>query len=161
MVTRLVCVVSSLVLLACACGGAPAAPAASEQQPVQAAESEEILARAAQTERAEVLHVLIGWAELAPAYGGRMDERGKSRSKADADKLAMEILERARGGEDFRTLMKKYSEDWASADGGTSYPVSPDAQLVPPFKALSLRLEPGETGLVETVYGWHIIQRIE
>jgi hypothetical protein len=142
-----------LVLSSCG-GGAPSAP-------TPLTDSTEILARTPATNRAEVLHVLIGWAELAPAYGGRMDERGKARTKAAADELASDILTRARGGADFRDLMRQYSEDWGSAQSGKSYNATPNAQLVPPFKALSLRLEPGETGIVQTVYGWHVIQRIE
>jgi parvulin-like peptidyl-prolyl isomerase len=90
-----------------------------------------------------------------------MDDRAKTRTKAQADALAVEILKRARAGEDFRSLVRAHSEDWASAQQATSYPVTAAAQLVPPFKALALRLEPGETGLVETTYGWHVMQRIE
>jgi hypothetical protein len=155
------------LILSLGCGGKEAAPEARLPAPAQAAapagtsESADILAREPVTQRAEVLHVLVGWKELEPAYGGRMDERGKARTKAEADALAADVLSRARAGEDFRSLMKTYSEDWGSANSGTSYPVSPEAQLVPPFKALSLRLEAGETGLVRTAYGWHVIQRIE
>ena len=36
--------------------------------------------------------------------------------------------------------MKELSDDPGSAQAGTSYDVTPDAQLVPPFKQLSLRL---------------------
>jgi hypothetical protein len=136
-----------------ACAGRGAVPAP--------ADSAEMLRREPVTERAEVLHVLVGWKELEPAYGGRMDERAKTRTKQQADVLAGEILHRARSGEAFRSLMKAHSEDWASAQQGTSYTATPAAQLVPPFKALALRLAPGETGVVETVYGWHVIQRIE
>lgn len=158
MTLRLVSIAVATALFA-ACGAGQ--PTASATAGAELTDSKEILAREQVTDRAEVLHVLVGWADLAPAYGGRIDERAKARTKAAADKLAAEVLERARGGEDFRALMKTYSEDWGSAEQGKSYHATPDAQLVPPFKALALRLEPGETGIVQTAYGWHVIQRIE
>lgn len=164
---RLILIAAAAALL-CACGAdattpAPASSPATSAQPAAPGpltDSQDIMAREPRTDKAEVLHVLIGWAELAPAYGGRMDERAKTRSKADADTLAADVLERARAGEDFRGLMKAHSEDWGSATAGTSYTATPDAGLVPPFKALSLRLEPGETGIVQTDFGWHVITRI-
>jgi hypothetical protein len=144
-----VALAAAALLAAC---GAPATPEEAAQ---------EILAREPPAASAEVLHVLVGWADLASAYGARMDERAKARTKAEADTLAMDVLKRARAGEDFPSLMKAHSEDWASAQTGKTYTVTPDARLVPPFRALSLRLQPGETGIVETKYGWHVIQRIQ
>lgn len=125
-----------------------------------AVESTDILARDPVTDKAEIKHVLIGWADLASVYGGRMAEAAQTRSKADADSLARDILDEARKGADFVTLMKEYSEDWGSAESGQSYTATPDAGLVPPFKKLSLRLEVGETGAVLTKFGWHVIKRI-
>jgi hypothetical protein len=124
-------------------------------------ESTDILARNPVTEQAEVKHVLIGWSELAIAYHGTQDPRGAARTKAQADALAFDILKKMRAGEDVDSLMKQYSEDPGSAQTGHSYPVTPSAMLVPPFKALSLRLNPGESGIVQTNFGWHVIKRIK
>jgi hypothetical protein len=152
MIARAACTIAVVALLS-ACGtSAPATPEEAAQ---------EILAREPPAASAEVLHVLVAWSDLASAYGARMDERAKTRTKAEADTLAMDVLKRARAGEDFPALMKAHSEDWASAQTGKTYSVTPDARLVPPFKALSLRLQPGETGIVRTNYGWHVIQRIQ
>ena len=90
-----------------------------------------------------------------------MDARARERTRAGADDLAARILERAVAGDDFTALMKTYSEDWGSADSGTSYTAEPDAGLVEPFKRLSLRLQVGESGLVLSRYGWHVIKRFE
>ena len=124
-------------------------------------ESKDILAREPVTEKAKVKHVLVGWKELAPAYGGGMAEKAKTRTKDEADKLAREILKKATAGADFDAMMKEFSEDPGSAATGMAYDVTPSAGLVPPFKNLSLRLKPNETGVVETTYGWHIIKRVE
>lgn len=141
----------------------PAKPAATSRSAgaADSLESSAILAREPRTERSEVLHVLIGWAELEPAYGGKMDERGKSRSREAAVQLALDVLEKARQKEAFTTLMREHSEDWASAANGTRYTASPDAALVEPFKNLALRLDVDEVGLVESAYGFHIMKRVK
>jgi parvulin-like peptidyl-prolyl isomerase len=119
-------------------------------------ESADILARPANTGDIEVLHVLVGWKELAAAA----DPRAKARTKADADKLAKEILAKVRAGGDMAKIMKEFSEDPGSKDSARAYEVSPDAPLVLPFKKLSLRLKDNEAGLVKTEFGWHIIKRV-
>jgi hypothetical protein len=136
---------------------------AQDQAPFESIDeaSQQILAREAVTERAVVKHILVGWGELAPAYGGRIDPRAASRSREDADALTLQLLGQVRGGDPIEPLMAEHSEDPGSAATGEAYTATADAGLVPPFKALSLRLEVGETGLVLTRYGWHIIQRVE
>ncbi len=122
-------------------------------------ESADILARPGGTSPVTVQHVLIGWKD-APAAKRATDPRAAARTKEDADKVATEVLGKARAGEDFTKLMKQYSEDPGSKDNGHSYDVTADSQLVEPFKKLSLRLKEGESGLVKSPFGWHIIKRI-
>lgn len=131
-----------------------------EAVPVQ---SDDILAREPVSQKAEVQHVLISWSDLGDVYArrGGQDPRGAERTKLEADKLALSILQDAKGGENFTALMRKYSEDPGSAKNGQSYPVTPDASLVEPFKNLSLRLEAEETGVVESSFGYHIIYRVK
>jgi hypothetical protein len=132
-----------------------------EDPPPPEIQSNDILARDMVTKHALVRHILIGWKDLAEAYHGHQDPRGAARSKAEADKLAAELLQRVRAGEAIQVLMEQYSEDQGSAASGQPYDVEPDSQLVFEFRRLSLRLEVGEAGLVLTSYGWHIIQRME
>jgi hypothetical protein len=124
-------------------------------------ESADILARSAETGPVMVQHVLIGWKDVPAAKHAQVDPRAKDRTKTDADKIASDVLAKARGGEDFKALMKQYSEDPGSKDSARPYEVSADAPLVEPFKKLSLRLKMGEVGLVKSPFGWHIIKRIE
>jgi len=123
-------------------------------------ESADILARPAETGPVQVQHVLVGWKDAPAAKHGQADPRALARTKADADKLALEILGKAKAGDDFKGLMKQYSEDPGSKDTGKPYDVSTTAQLVEPFKQLSLRLHENEVGLVKSPFGWHIIKRI-
>jgi parvulin-like peptidyl-prolyl isomerase len=122
-------------------------------------ESADILARPAESGTVRVQHVLIGWKD-APAAKRGADPRAMARTKADADKLAQDILAKARGGEDFAKLMKEFSEDPGSKDSARAYEVSEDVPLVEPFKKLSMRLKENEVGLVKSPFGWHIIKRV-
>jgi hypothetical protein len=124
-------------------------------------ESTDIMSRPAGQGPITVQHVLIGWKDVSAAKHANVDPRATTRSKADADKLATEVMTKARAGDDFKGLMKQYSEDPGSKDSGRPYEVTADAPLVEPFKKLSLRLKEGEVGLVKSPFGWHVIKRIQ
>lgn len=119
-------------------------------------ESADILARDPVTDHAKVKHILLGWTEANTG-----DPRGAKRSRADLEKLVKKTVASLRKGTAIEPLMAKLSEDPGSAKSGKSYDASPDAHLVPPFKALSLRLKKDEVGVVKTRFGIHIIKRVE
>ncbi|HEY5924022.1 MAG TPA: peptidylprolyl isomerase [Kofleriaceae bacterium] len=123
-------------------------------------ESADILKREPTKDTVHVQHVLIGWKDAPAVKSGRGDPRAKERPKADADKMATDILARVQKGEDMAKLMKEFSEDPGSKDNARAYPVGPDAPMVEPFKNLSLRLKDGEAGLVKSPFGWHVIKRV-
>ncbi|MBC7977521.1 MAG: peptidylprolyl isomerase [Myxococcales bacterium] len=123
-------------------------------------ESAEILQRVAQAGPVHVQHIRIGWIETAKALGDRADARAKPRTKADADKLAKDLLGKARRTADLAKLMKQHSEDPGSSSTGMTYEVGPASQMVEPFKRLALRLKLGEAGLVKSPFGWHVMKRI-
>ena len=62
-------------------------------------------------------------------------------------------LEAAYAGEQFVEV--------ASAADARTYDVSPDAGLVIEFRQLGLRLDVGETGVVESSFGFHLMKRVE
>jgi parvulin-like peptidyl-prolyl isomerase len=124
-------------------------------------ESADILARKPEAGPVQVQHVLIGWKDTPAAKSGRGDPKAKDRTKADADKIAKEVLDKARAkGADMTKLMKDYSEDPGSKDTGKVYDVGTDTPMVEPFKNLSLRLKLNEVGIVKSPFGWHIIKRV-
>lgn len=126
-------------------------------------ESSDILAREPEAGPVFAQHVLIGWKDVFAARTGRrdrVDKRALERTKADADKLAKEVLDKVRANGDMTKLMKQYSEDPGSKDSGQAYEVAANTAFVPEFKDLALRLKMGEAGLVKTQFGWHIIKRI-
>lgn len=75
--------------------------------------------------------------------------------------VAESVLERLNNGEDFGELARELSEDPGSAPaGGDLYWFEP-SQMVTEFADACLSLEIGEiSGLVETQYGFHIIQKL-
>lgn len=154
-------VVLLLVVVACGPGsrGGPAMnnrmnqPDATPQG--SAVVSADILAREPVANNAQIKHILISWGEDA------RDERGKARTKQQAEALVTSLVTQIKAGADFDMLMKQHSEDPGSASSARAYPVSPDAQLVIEFKQLGLRLNVGEVGVVQSEFGFHIMKRIE
>jgi peptidyl-prolyl cis-trans isomerase D len=121
----------------------------------------DILDREPLANTAEVKHILIGWKDLAEAYGGRINPRAAARTKADAEVEVKALLAQLAGGADFDTVMREHSEDEGSAATNRPYTVTPDAQLVIEFRQLGLRLKTGELGVIQSDYGFHIIKRLK
>lgn len=100
---------------------------------------------------ARVRHILVKAEERAPPA-----VREKARQKAEK-LLALARAKRA----DFAELAKKHSQDGSSASGGDLGFIRP-AQMVKPFEEAAFALAPGQiSGVVETVYGFHVIQCLE
>ena len=155
------------VTLAASCSGSPGGPTinnkmnSNELAPaVSSVVSTDILAREPLANTATVKHILISWHDLADAFGGRIDPRADKRSKADAEAEVRSLVKQLQEGADFEAMMKAHSEDVGSAISGRAFTVTPDAQLVIEFRQLSLRLRPGEFGVCQSDFGFHIIKRI-
>jgi hypothetical protein len=117
-------------------------------------------------EHVQVQHILIGFAGSVP---------GKEihRTKDEARKLAYEILERARKGEDFLSLVTKYTDDsppgiyTMSGVGVTPGPGEyPRDRMVPAFGNVGFNISPGNIGIADydpqaSPFGWHIIKRLK
>ena len=101
-------------------------------------------------------HVLIQWMGAGRA--------GKSvlRTKEQALVLAQEVLKRARAGEDLERLAVEYSDEPNAGARGGSLGRFGKGQMVGAFEAVAFKLRVGEiSGIVETPFGYHIIQRTE
>ena len=155
-------VVMSVGVVGCA-GDRPAPattrPPVAEVATASSVISTDILAREPVANTATVKHILISWSDLADSFGGRLDARAAKRTKGDAEAEVRSLLKQLKDGADFDTLMKASSEDTGSAASGHAFTVTPDAQLVIEFRQLSLRLNVGEYGVVQSDFGFHIIKR--
>lgn len=72
--------------------------------------------------------------------------------------LADSLLEVINNGGDFEQLVTDYTDDPGSKDKGGVYEDFTEGTMVKPFNDFSFQKEVGETGVVETEYGYHIIE---
>jgi peptidyl-prolyl cis-trans isomerase D len=72
---------------------------------------------------------------------------------------AEDLLKQLKGGADFATLAKKYSEDEASAKNGGDLDYFSRGRMVPEFDQAAFALTPGQlSDPVKTSFGYHIIK---
>jgi len=72
-----------------------------------------------------------------------------------------DVLARAKKGEDFAELAKKYSEDPGSKNKGGIYEDFTRGRMVKPFEDAAFGVPVGEiSDIVETRYGYHILKVI-
>jgi peptidyl-prolyl cis-trans isomerase SurA len=88
-------------------------------------------------------HILIKTSEIMP--------------EAEAKKRIMEIEQRIEAGADFAEQAKRYSQDGSAQQGGDLGWLSP-GETVPEFEAEMNKLKPGQMGVVQSQFGWHLIQ---
>jgi len=115
-------------------------------------------------DRVTVQHLLVSFA------GARTTA---TRTRAEAEKLVGELLERANRGEDFDALEKRYSDDPTHPGIYTlvNKGVKPEtgeyerAMMVPAFGDVAFKLRKERLKLVpydpqKSPYGWHILKRL-
>ena len=155
----------ALVAAMTGCSEKAAPPKASPPPPPAAAPEPE-------PSRITVQHVLVAFAGAARSTA--------TRTKEEAGKLALEVLDRAKKGEDIGDLARQYSSD----PGGGRYTLLntgvsggpkdiPRDQFIKPFVDVAFKLKVGEVGLVNydpergadgrprSPFGWHVIKRLE
>ncbi|AKV01877.1 Peptidyl-prolyl cis-trans isomerase PpiD [Labilithrix luteola] len=101
-------------------------------------------------------HVLIQW------MGSERASSQVLRTREQALVIAQEVHRRAKGGEDLGRLAVEYSDEPGAASRGGSLGRFGSGQMVPAFEAAAFTLDVGEiSDIVETPFGFHIIQRTE
>jgi hypothetical protein len=160
---HLIAVAASLALLS-ACGKQEATPPAPSSSGAPSGPRPEKMPNG-EPAVITVEHVLIAFKDSGTKA---------TRSKDEARKLAYEVLNRAKTGEDFTKLRKELSDD--SPEGGVYTLVNNGVAkqgseydrtgMVPAFGDVGFTLNVNEIGLAEhelqkSPYGWHIIKRIK
>jgi len=114
----------------------------------------------------QVQHILIGFVGSVPG-------KAITRSKEEAKTLAYQILERARKGEDFDELVRKYTDDsppgiYGMAGAGVAPAAGEYSRggMVPAFGNVGFSISPGNIGIADydataSPFGWHIIKRLK
>jgi foldase protein PrsA len=157
--TTLAIPLSALLLLA-------AAPDPSETKPVTAPAPAAAAEGAKEPDHITIQHVLIG-------FTGSVPRKNITRTQEEAKKLAEEILARAKQGESFDELVKKYTDDaapgiYSMANNGVAPAAGEYARgrMVPAFGDAGFPLQVGEIGMApydsaKSPYGWHIVKRLK
>ena len=146
---------SALLLLA-------AAPNSSEPKPAMAPPAP----GTKEPDHITIQHVLIG-------FTGSVPQKNIARTQDEAKKLAEEILARAKKGENFDELVKKYTDDsapgiYALANIGVAPAAGEYARtrMVPAFGDAGFPLKVDEIGMAsydsaKSPFGWHIVKRLK
>jgi hypothetical protein len=119
-------------------------------------------------ERIQVQHILI-------AFDGSLPGQKVERTKEQAKELAYRLLEEARCGADFDTLVKTHTNDsFPGIYGMTNFGVPADRNrgeypregMVPAFGNVGFEISVGNIGIADfdaekSPYGWHLIKRLK
>ena len=111
-------------------------------------------------EAADVRHILVSFADDPSAQQTEPTKEQKEAAKKNADAIYAEWKKGPKTEDSFAALAKTKSKDEGSAQqGGLIAGVTSDANLVKPFLdwTMDSKRKPGDTGIVETEYGYHIM----
>jgi parvulin-like peptidyl-prolyl isomerase len=109
-----------------------------------------------QPEMAHVRHILL--MTIDPATHTPLSTNAIAAKRQQID----DLLKKIRGGADFATLAKQYSEDPGSKNDGGELPPFSRGQMVPEFESAAFSLTNGEVSdVITTQYGYHIIKMID
>lgn len=132
---------------------AAATPAAAAPPPPTTA-SDEVDLPADAPMRIAARHILVSWA------GAAMAPIAVTRTRDDAYQRISQAQARLQAGEDFATVAAELSDD-NTADKGGDLGSFDQGAMTPPFEAAAFRLQAGERSrIVETLFGFHIIERL-
>ena len=115
-----------------------------------------VFAERCAVEKIHTRHILIRYA------GAKNADDDVERTKEAAQVMATEIRQAAvADGADFEALARERSEDASASSGGDLGEVG-RGRLAPEYEAAAFALQPGQVSpVVETEFGYHIIQRVE
>ena len=124
----------------------------SHPEPIEAIQKLSIYP-APKSDRAKIRHILVG-------YEGAW-RSGSRRTKIDARSQIETILEKLHHGADFAETANNVSEDPTKNNGGL-LPIVTKGSMLPEFESVAFALQINEiSDIVETGFGFHIIQRLE
>ncbi|PYG87860.1 parvulin-like peptidyl-prolyl isomerase [Ruminiclostridium sufflavum DSM 19573] len=88
------------------------------------------------------------------------DSDQSDQEQAEIKKKAEEILSKVNAGADFASLAAEYSEDPGSKDSGGEYTFG-KGEMVQEFEDWSFQAKEGDTGIIKTSYGYHVMKFVK
>ncbi len=114
-----------------------------------------VFAERCEVELIHTRHILIRYA------GAKNAPDDIERSEEEARALAQRIREEIEGGADFAEVARDKSEDGSAERGGDVGTVG-RGLLAPEYEEAAFAVAPGElTPVVQTAYGFHVVERVE
>jgi peptidyl-prolyl cis-trans isomerase D len=104
--------------------------------------------------KAKARHILIAF------QGASRAKESVTRSKSQARKEAYALLRKARSGKDFAQLARENSDGPSGPNGG-DLPEFTKEDMVAPFSDFVFRNRKGAKGVVETEFGYHVIEVLD
>jgi peptidyl-prolyl cis-trans isomerase D len=104
--------------------------------------------------KAKARHILIAF------QGASRAKESVTRSKSQARKEAYDLLRKARSGKDFAQLARENSDGPSGPNGG-DLPEFTKEDMVAPFSDFVFRNRKGAKGVVETEFGYHVIEVLD
>jgi peptidyl-prolyl cis-trans isomerase D len=104
--------------------------------------------------KAKARHILVAFEGAARA------QQSITRTKAQARKEAYALLRKARRGSDFAQLARENSDGPSGPNGG-DLPEFTKEEMVAPFSDFVFRNRKGAKGVVETEFGYHVIEVLD
>ncbi len=98
-------------------------------------------------EQSRARHILI---KVAPGADGKTDAAAKAKAEG--------LLKQIQGGANFADLAKKNSDDPGSKDSGGELGFAQRGRMVPEFDKAIFTQKIGDTQIVKTQFGYHIVQ---
>lgn len=135
---------------------AETAAAAPSKDPAKDPQKDPAQDEAQPPKRIGARHVLVQWmgADKAPA--------SVVRSKEQARAIIEEVHRRAKAGDDFARLAVDYSDEPGAGNRGGSLGRFGKGQMVGAFESAAFKLKVNEVSeIIETGFGYHVIQRTE
>jgi peptidyl-prolyl cis-trans isomerase SurA len=124
--------------------------------PVQTAFGFHIIRRLPSNRRIQVRHILVTYTGAVRAKPGL--NRTKEQARAKIEKISDQLIE----GGSFEEIAKASSDDVATSAQGGMIGELRSGLTVPTFESAAFALEPGEISpIIETVFGYHVIQRVK
>nr|MBC7244237.1 peptidylprolyl isomerase [Chloroflexota bacterium] len=74
---------------------------------------------------------------------------------------ALDVFLKLRAGESFAALAKQYSQDTSTKEIGGDLGFFPRGVMPTEIEAVAFGLNPGQTGIVKTSFGYHIVEVVE